>query len=618
MADASLGDLFVRISGNVDGLLQSSKQTNEALSSMNAGGNRLVSGMTVSTAIVAGLFVTMARGIVSSLDGVIDKFVETGKTASQLGLTVEELSKLQFAARKASVSSVELTAGFKEFAKEAGMVRSAIEPMDGFQLALRRIGIGFQQLQTMKPTQLLLEISDRFSRMADGVDKTRIANDLFRRGGDDILPFLNQGKAAIQGYMQEAERLGDVLSKDTATQALQFKRSLDSIHDSFEVVMKQLVIGFLPAMQQVADQFAKTARNAENLKLAGDGLKIVFSTLMSGGYLIMGVFRALAEELGAFGNLIQGLWGGKIKQSLEEYSKATTQAKINFTETFTAIGDLWKASGVAAGGWATSVHVATEEVKKDFNALRDTALQVAQAKALAQKNLIDALVVTPGPTVFAVQAIEAAFKAGKITLDEYTAAMDKAIGNERQFQLLQLDEVMSRTSSSMRDKLKSLEEAFRSGALGQAQYGKAVRDVEQQNRDQMLETATMAASTISSVFKNNKGASIASALINTAVGITKALAQGGMWGFAQAGLIAAAGAAQVAAITSTNEDGTGGGVTNPSSGSAAAPVEPTQQDNRTLFVSGFNKNEFFDGETVRGIAGQLVQFQKDGGQVVVK
>lgn len=617
MADSvALGDLFVRISGNVEGLVQSSKQANQALESMNVGGNRLVSGMTMTTGLVAGAFLVMARSVVGALDGIIEKFVDTGKTAQQLGMTVEELSKLQFAARKAGISSNELTSAIKDFAKQAGEVRSGLEPMDNFQLALARIGISFNDLQSRKPTDLLLEISDRFSRMDDGVRKTRASLDMFGKSGSEIISFLNQGPAAIRAYMKEVEDLGDVLSKDTAMKALQFKRSIDQIYDSFEVVTRQVVISFLPAMQQVADHAANATKNTEGLRLAADGLKIVFNALLSGGYFVAGVFRALAEELGAFGNLIQGLWGGKIRQSLEEYSKATSQAKENFRGTFTAIGDLWKASGVAAGGWATSVSVATEEVTKDFKQLEITARQAAERQAEARRLFVEGLTLTPGPTVSAIQAIEAAMKAGRLTITEYRQAMDQALGNERRFQLLQLDDVMTKTSASMQEKMEALRTALRNGSISWSQYGRNVREVEEQNRNNMLDTATMAASTISSVFKNNKGASIASALINTAVGITKALAQGGIWGWAQAGLIAAAGAAQVAAISSTNEDGTGGGVANPASSAATAQEAPAE--NRTLFVQGFNKNEFFDGETTANIARNLVQYQRDGGMVVIK
>jgi hypothetical protein len=60
--------------------------------------------------------------------------------------------------------------------------------------------------------------------------------------------------------------------------------------------------------------------------------------------------------------------------------------------------------------------------------------------------------------------------------------------------------------------------------------------------------------------------------MNTAQGITKALAQGGIFGFAGAAAVAAAGAAQIATILSTQK---GGGGKPSVSGGASTPAVAT-------------------------------------------
>ena len=74
-------------------------------------------------------------------------------------------------------------------------------------------------------------------------------------------------------------------------------------------------------------------------------------------------------------------------------------------------------------------------------------------------------------------------------------------------------------------------------------------------------------------FKINKGLSIAQALVNTALGVTAALTAGGNpvklatgAQFVEAGIVAALGAAQVAAIAKTRFESTGGGAPAPSTG----------------------------------------------------
>jgi DNA repair exonuclease SbcCD ATPase subunit len=65
-------------------------------------------------------------------------------------------------------------------------------------------------------------------------------------------------------------------------------------------------------------------------------------------------------------------------------------------------------------------------------------------------------------------------------------------------------------------------------------------------------------------FKINKAVSIGQAIQNTAQGVTKAFAQGGVAGIATGALVAAAGAAQIATIAKTKFQGGGQGVESPS------------------------------------------------------
>jgi hypothetical protein len=66
------------------------------------------------------------------------------------------------------------------------------------------------------------------------------------------------------------------------------------------------------------------------------------------------------------------------------------------------------------------------------------------------------------------------------------------------------------------------------------------------------------------LFELAKKAAIASAIVNTASGATKALQQGGFWGIAMAAAVVASGAAQIARIRATTFDGAGeGSLTRP-------------------------------------------------------
>jgi hypothetical protein len=131
-------------------------------------------------------------------------------------------------------------------------------------------------------------------------------------------------------------------------------------------------------------------------------------------------------------------------------------------------------------------------------------------------------------------------------------------------------------------------------------------------QDSILAVATQAAQTITALWPKQKGAAIAAAIINTAVGVTNALRTGvPPWNFAQAALIAAAGAAQIASIRSTNETGASGGSSTP-----VAPQEPVVEQSRSLNITGVDPGALFSGGQVRGLIELINEEVKNGATLI--
>jgi hypothetical protein len=124
------------------------------------------------------------------------------------------------------------------------------------------------------------------------------------------------------------------------------------------------------------------------------------------------------------------------------------------------------------------------------------------------------------------------------------------------------------------------------------------------------------ATALTTIFGKSKVAAIAAAVINTAQGITRNLAQypqpiAGI----MAAITAASGAAQIAAIKSTNMGGGGGSAPSASAGgSAEAAATPP---GGVLTVEGLSVDRLLSGASAKGLAEMLLQYQRDGGQVVL-
>jgi hypothetical protein len=161
--------------------------------------------------------------------------------------------------------------------------------------------------------------------------------------------------------------------------------------------------------------------------------------------------------------------------------------------------------------------------------------------------------------------------------------------------------------------LAAIDRAHESGHRKEAARHRFEMTQRRQEQQAMLDTASMAAQTITALWPKQKGAAIAAAIINTAVGVTKALSSAPPpWNFVQAALVAAQGAAQIAAIRSTNEDGAGGGTTTP----AAAPAEPTVDMGRSLTINGVDPGALFSGGQVRGPIEMINEEVRNGATLI--
>lgn len=158
--------------------------------------------------------------------------------------------------------------------------------------------------------------------------------------------------------------------------------------------------------------------------------------------------------------------------------------------------------------------------------------------------------------------------------------------------------------------------AFEAGGLTIAQYGRAMSQATAMNSKNMDALASSVSSNLSAIFGESKAVAIATALINTYQGITRALATyPPPIAQAMAAIQAAAGFAQVANIRKQTASGGGGG--GGGGGGEAMPATPGVGVAQSLTVEGINPNDLFTGATVKSMASALLDFQRDGGKVIL-
>lgn len=206
-----------------------------------------------------------AAGIAIAVKGSIDHFDTLSKTAQKIGLTVESLAKLEYAAKMSDVSLESLATGVKKLSQNMADVAAGAgsTAKRGFDM----LGVSVKKADgTLKTSDALLaEVADKFQNMPDGVNKTAAAVAIFGRAGADLIPMLNAGSAGLDEAAAKAERFGLVISGTTARQAEAFNDNLTDLGLVATGMGNKLATAVLPALVAISAALVEAALHAGDL-----------------------------------------------------------------------------------------------------------------------------------------------------------------------------------------------------------------------------------------------------------------------------------------------------------------------------------------------------------------
>ncbi|HRI92161.1 MAG TPA: phage tail protein [Accumulibacter sp.] len=232
--------------------------------------------------LLAGLGVSLSvAGFATMIKSAIDAADQLNKLSQKIGISVEALSTLRFAAQLSDISLETLQKGIKGLSQNIAEANTGIG--DGAQV-FEALGVSVKNADgTMKSTEaVLLQVADVFANLEDGAVKTALAVKLFGKSGMDMIPFLNQGAAGISQLTAEAERLGLKLTTETARSAEAFNDNLTALKASSSSLGIALARDFLPELTNITNAMREAANEAGTLKALWVGLGGVGNLIFNG------------------------------------------------------------------------------------------------------------------------------------------------------------------------------------------------------------------------------------------------------------------------------------------------------------------------------------------------
>jgi hypothetical protein len=575
MANAvSVGDLVVR-------LIADAKQLDTALSKGSAEfrkfGNEADkankqaqrAGDATARAItgVVGRITALATAFVS-VNAIIGQFNKTMSDVTALdhlsqvtGVSVERLSELRNVAIATGVSFETVSRAFEQFG--ARMTEALASPTSRGSQALRALGIDVRDAagNIRQLDDVLPELADKFSQFANGSNKAALAAAIFgEEAGPKMLALLNRGK---EGLEELRRQLGSTFTSEDVQRARNYQETVAKLQIAFEKFFQEFVRAAGPTVIEVLNKLTAALNS-------------------------MKVPSTFKEELDNVNKQIEAL-------TLESVRLVQIQLQMmngTFFERFFG-------------------RTSPEQIKEQLAKINKELSDLIMRQAVLSERSMGEFETTVTPERAQAPAMDPfALEKAQIALDQI---MDRLSGQRDIFD--EINYSWQEHASVVDQALKQIGRAHDQQFRAEAAIHRIKATMRRQEQEGMLQTASAAASAISALWPKQKGAAIAAAIINTGVAITRALAgpPGPPWTFAIAALTAVQGAAQIAAIQSTNEDGSGGGG---GSISAPPPAEPQADFGRSLTIQGVDPGSIFSGGQVRGLIEMINEEVRNGATLI--
>ncbi len=219
MSSSAIGSLRVILGADTSDLDRALKDSGAGIASFGSG---VGLAMAAAAAAVAGA----AYSIVGSIKATIASADHLNSLSQAAGVSVEELSKLNYAASLSNVTTDQLTGSLGKLTKSMSAVAQdgagpAAQAFDALRISVKNQDGGLKS-----SSAVLGEVADKFASYRDGASKSALAIALFGEAGTSLIPLLNKGSEGLRSAGEEAENFGLVLDKKTTLAAAAFHENL--------------------------------------------------------------------------------------------------------------------------------------------------------------------------------------------------------------------------------------------------------------------------------------------------------------------------------------------------------------------------------------------------------
>ncbi len=262
---SKIAEAYVEISAKFDRLQKdldvAKKKFSSATDDMHKSSKRLEDGMSglmgklrdvkalyvAASAVIASGFVVAMTSAVRATANHLDQLDEM---SVKTGVSVDMLTSLELAAKQNGVSMDQLATSIRM------MYRSMNEAAEGTKEsadAYKILGVNVKDSggNLKSGNEAFIEIADKISKIENPAQRSAMAMKVFGRAGAEMLPMLEGGRIALEGYIGQAQKLGLVFTSEDAKRAAAFNDVLDAFMARLTALRDKISLEVLPPLTKL-------------------------------------------------------------------------------------------------------------------------------------------------------------------------------------------------------------------------------------------------------------------------------------------------------------------------------------------------------------------------------
>jgi hypothetical protein len=213
-----------------------------------------------------------SRASVGGLAALVDRSISAadaiGKTADKIGVGVEALQELRFAAKASGVEQQTLDMALQRFTRRAA---EAAQGTGEAKDALAQMGIALrdQSGNLRRSEDLLGDVADASARIEDPAERVRLAFKLFDSEGVALVNLLSDGSGALEQMRERARDLGIVLDEHLVRDAERARTELDTLSQVISANLTRAALEAAPVIADLSSWLADVAGTLFNITHEG-------------------------------------------------------------------------------------------------------------------------------------------------------------------------------------------------------------------------------------------------------------------------------------------------------------------------------------------------------------